>query len=102
MYTTKLNLGLLFALVAIVNAQAAVDKCPKDEIACLDIINSSQCIANVIIDGRPPLTKANLAMCVEHEGTASSLPGAEKFCRCTGCHTAQINEAIIKTFNCTQ
>ncbi|KAM7193686.1 hypothetical protein V8F20_008323 [Naviculisporaceae sp. PSN 640] len=74
----KLQVGLLFGLAAVINCQAVVDKCPWGELACLDIINSSQCIANVILDGRPPLTKANLAKCVEHEGTASDLPGAEK------------------------
>lgn len=72
------KISIFVALAAIINGQAVVDKCPRDEIACLDIINSSQCIANVIMDGRPPLTKANLAKCVEHEGTASTLPGAEK------------------------
>jgi len=72
------EMGLVIALVTLVNGQTLVDNCPKDEIACLDIINGSQCLAQTVIDGRPQLTKANLIKCIEHEGTASNLPGAEK------------------------
>lgn len=83
-----LEIGLIMALVALVDGQTLVDRCPKDEIACLDVVNGSQCLAQSIIDGRPPLTKANILKCVEHEGTASNLPGAEK----VGCELWLMNQ----------
>ncbi|KAL5378701.1 hypothetical protein DPSP01_008927 [Paraphaeosphaeria sporulosa] len=85
----------LFILVA---TAAAQDLCPKDEYACLDIINSSQCLAQLVIQKMSPLTKENMAKCVETEGVASSLPGAQKLCRCPGCHTEPINAAIRELF----
>lgn len=69
-------LALSFALVA--NAQAAQDPCPKDEYACLDVINSSQCIEQLVIERQAPATKEALIKCVEYEGTATNLPGAVK------------------------
>jgi hypothetical protein len=59
-------------------ANPAKDSCPKDEYACLDVINSSQCIEQLIIEKQAPVTKDALVKCVETEGTASSLPGAVK------------------------
>ena len=59
-------------------AQSTVDGCPKDEIACLDIINSSQCLEQVVLEKQSPVTKEALIKCVEYNGTASHLPGATK------------------------
>ncbi|KAK5654886.1 hypothetical protein OQA88_6924 [Cercophora sp. LCS_1] len=68
-------LALCLALVG-VNAQAA-EKCSAKDLACHDIMNSSQCIAQVV-DNKARLTKEALIKCVEHEGTASPLSGAAK------------------------
>jgi len=66
------------ALAAGTNAQETKPEgCPTTELACHDIMNSSQCIANAVDSQQAP-TKAALVACVEHEGTASSLPGAAK------------------------
>lgn len=76
--------GLYVALAAGTNAQGSKPEgCPTTELACHDIMNSSQCIANVV-DNQKTLTKAALVACVEHEGTASSLPGAAKASLCRG------------------
>jgi hypothetical protein len=53
-----------------------VDQCPHTELACHDIMNSSQCIAQVALN--EPVSKEAMIKCVEHEGTASTLPGAAK------------------------
>lgn len=57
---------------------AIEDRCPRDEYACIDVINSSQCIAQLAIDRLRPLTKESLAKCVEYEGVVSDLPGGVK------------------------
>ncbi|KAK0719489.1 hypothetical protein B0H67DRAFT_486577 [Lasiosphaeris hirsuta] len=41
-------------------------------------MNSSQCIEQIILEHLSPLSKEALIKCVEHEGTASNLPGASK------------------------
>lgn len=70
------RLCLLFAMA---NAQEhEVDKCPKDEIACHDVMNGSQCLAQIVMDNNPPISADALVKCVQHEGTASNLPGATK------------------------
>ncbi|KAL5396232.1 hypothetical protein PMIN03_002597 [Paraphaeosphaeria minitans] len=72
---------LFFALAALLTfapATATQDLCPKDEYACLDIINASQCLAQLVIQKMSPLTKENIIKCVETEGVASNLPGAQK------------------------
>ncbi|KAF9738800.1 hypothetical protein PMIN06_004549 [Paraphaeosphaeria minitans] len=92
---------LFFALAALLTfapATATQDLCPKDEYACLDIINASQCLAQLVIQKMSPLTKENIIKCVETEGVASNLPGAQKLCRCPGCHTEPINAAIREMF----
>lgn len=61
-----------------VSAQEVQDGCPKDELACHDIMNSSQCIEQLVIEELSPLTEEAMVKCVEHEGTASNLPGAAK------------------------
>lgn len=55
-----------------------VDECPKDEYACHDIMNSSQCIEQLIIEKLAPATREALIKCVEYEGTVTNLPGATK------------------------
>lgn len=57
---------------------ALEDKCPKGDYACIDIMNSSQCIEQLIIEKLAPATKEALIKCVEYEGVASTLPGAAK------------------------
>ncbi|KXX82739.1 hypothetical protein MMYC01_200872 [Madurella mycetomatis] len=69
--------GLGLASVS-VSAQEVQDGCPKDELACHDIMNSSQCIEQLVLEGLSPLTEEAMLKCVEHEGTASNLPGAAK------------------------
>lgn len=69
-------LALCWALVGA--ALAVEDKCPKTEVACIDVMNSSQCIEQIVLEHFQPLTAAALVKCVEYEGTASSLPGATK------------------------
>ncbi|KAK3990818.1 hypothetical protein QBC44DRAFT_368794 [Cladorrhinum sp. PSN332] len=74
---------LLFWLTVVVGARpqdSQQDGCPNTELACHDIMNSSQCIANVV-DNRVANPKEALIKCVEHEGTASNLPGAAKVSR---------------------
>ncbi|KAH6632550.1 hypothetical protein F5144DRAFT_612972 [Chaetomium tenue] len=53
-------------------------QCSDTDLACHDIMNSSQCIAQVALHGQGPLSKEDMIKCVEHEGTASNLPGAVK------------------------
>jgi len=57
---------------------AIKDSCPKDEIACLDVMNCSQCIEQLIIEKQAPATKEALIKCIETEGSASTLPGATR------------------------
>ncbi|KAK4155864.1 hypothetical protein C8A00DRAFT_13122 [Chaetomidium leptoderma] len=57
---------------------AEINQCPDTELACHDIMNSSQCIAGVVQGGSGSVTKEAMVKCVEHEGTASNLPGAVK------------------------
>ncbi|KAK1749384.1 hypothetical protein QBC47DRAFT_311961 [Echria macrotheca] len=98
-----------------------IDKCPKTEVACQDVINGSQCLAQIVMDNNPAISAESLAKCVQHEGTASNLPGATKvrlctqlayihqhvanksplpaqLCLCPGCHTPLLNAAISKYF----
>lgn len=73
-----INLGCLCLALVGANAQAVQDQCPKNEIACLDIINSSQCIEQLVVEKQAALTKDAMVKCVEYDGTASNLPGATK------------------------
>jgi hypothetical protein len=57
---------------------AQANGCPTTDLACHDIINSSQCIEQQVLEGNGTVTKAGMIKCVEYEGTASSLPGAVK------------------------
>ena len=78
--TTMFNksLGILclqFSLFLGVRAQAG---CPRADLACHDVMNGSQCLAQVIIDGRASMTREKVEQCVHHEGTASDLSGGAK------------------------
>ena len=55
-----------------------VEQCPDTDLACHDIMNSSQCIAQVALNAQGPVSKEAMIKCVEYEGTASNLPGAVK------------------------
>ncbi|KAH9909146.1 hypothetical protein F4778DRAFT_215291 [Xylariomycetidae sp. FL2044] len=77
---------------------AGAGGCPTDELACHDVMNSSQCIAQMILDQAAPVDEEALLGCLEYEGAASDLPAATKYCLCSGCHTAAINEAIAEMF----
>ncbi|KAK3360348.1 hypothetical protein B0T25DRAFT_565250 [Lasiosphaeria hispida] len=96
----RLGTGLSWLCLGLtgVSAQGVQDACPKNEIACHDVMNSSQCIEQIILERLSPLSKAALVKCVEHEGTASNLPGASKLCRCPGCHTTAINTVLAEMF----
>ncbi|KAK4221359.1 hypothetical protein QBC38DRAFT_377270 [Podospora fimiseda] len=70
----------LLTLAGATTQNSQQDGCPGTELACHDIMNSSQCIANVV-DNRVGNPREALIECVVHEGTASNLPGASKVCR---------------------
>jgi hypothetical protein len=78
MIFTTSALALLFAARTSVAQNQTRDGCPKDDYACIDVINSSQCIEQLVIEKLAPVTKEALARCVEYEGTATKMPGAAK------------------------
>ncbi|KAK4032525.1 hypothetical protein C8A01DRAFT_20405 [Parachaetomium inaequale] len=120
----RFEIRLLGVLLWLHGAVAQTNQCPDTELACHDIMNSSQCISQVVLESNNATvsaTKEAMIKCVEHEGTASNLPGAVKvsstlfyksptfhgqclddglgqFCRCPGCHTQPINDVIAKLF----
>lgn len=69
------NIFPLYVLVGLVYAQE-VDKCPKNEYACLDVINSSLCLSQ----NAPQGSGEAMAKCVEYDNSASNLTGAVKVC----------------------
>jgi len=71
---THLLCMLLFFANFTIHAQT-VDGCPKNEHACLDVINSSFCLQSNVGSGAAADV---LAQCVSYDGAASSLPGATK------------------------
>jgi len=73
-FATHLTCIFLFLAKLTVNAQT-VDGCPKNEHACLDVINSSYCLQ---LNAGAEATAEVLAQCVSYDGAASSLPGATK------------------------
>lgn len=73
-----LKINLLTLLFTLVGVKALEDGCPKGEIACLDVMNSSQCIEQLILENSAPVTKEALVKCVVNEGSASDLPGGTK------------------------
>jgi hypothetical protein len=74
----KLALFILFAAGTIIAQNQTRDGCPKDEYACIDVIKSSQCIEQLVIEKLAPATHEALAKCVEYEGTVTKIPGASK------------------------
>lgn len=66
-------------LVGLGAAQEPVEKCSAKDLACHDLMNSSQCIAQVV-DNKSRSMKEALVKCVMHEGTASPLSGEAKVC----------------------
>jgi hypothetical protein len=68
----------LYSIIMGARTQAVQDQCPKSEYACLDVINSSQCIEQLVLEKQAPATKEALIKCVEYEGTVTTLPGATK------------------------
>ncbi|KAI0157966.1 hypothetical protein GGR52DRAFT_564689 [Hypoxylon sp. FL1284] len=91
------SLRLLWLVFACANAQTTPLSCPTEELACHDIMNSSQCIAQSILGQASP-SKDALLKCLEYEGAASDLPPETKYCLCNGCHSTPINDAIVKMF----
>jgi hypothetical protein len=76
MRITSTCMGVLLGVRGVMADE--VDQCSDTELACHDIMNSSQCIAQVALN--EPVSKEAMIKCVEHEGTASNLPGAAKVC----------------------
>lgn len=71
--------AVFLCVAAMVAAQNQTrDGCPKDEYACIDVMNSSQCLEQLVIEKLAPATKEALVKCVEYEGTATKIPGASK------------------------
>lgn len=69
----------LFGFVSMgIGALTQGNQCPDTELACHDIMNSSQCIGQLVLEGSKSPTREAMIKCVEHEGTASNLPGAVK------------------------
>ena len=56
------------------SAQGAENKCPWEEYACFDVINSSLCLSQNAARG----TAEQLAKCVTYDNGMSDLPGAAK------------------------
>ncbi|KAI1762803.1 hypothetical protein GGR53DRAFT_500106 [Hypoxylon sp. FL1150] len=94
---STISLRVLYFAFAFANAQATERSCPTEELACHDIMNSSQCIAQQILGQASP-SKDALLKCLEYEGVASPLPPAIKYCLCNGCHSTPINDAIVELF----
>jgi hypothetical protein len=73
-------LTISFGLLGVVNSiptAVAEDLCPKNEYACFDVINSSLCLSQQATPGSGG-TNETMAKCVEFDGAASNLSGAEK------------------------
>lgn len=70
-------LALSLTLVGL-KAQTMVDGCPKEDIACLDVINSSQCLEQLIIEHDATVTKDAMIKCVDTEGASSNMTGSAK------------------------
>lgn len=74
------NLLAPLFLLALTTAQntTVVDLCPKGDYACLDVINSSQCLEQLVIESQAPVTKESMAKCVVFDESAVDLPGDVK------------------------
>ncbi|TVY75675.1 hypothetical protein LSUE1_G005181, partial [Lachnellula suecica] len=58
--------------------KALQDGCPKDEYACQDIINSSQCIEQLVLENLAPLTKEAMVKCVVFQDSVTNITGEAK------------------------
>ncbi|PVH69463.1 hypothetical protein DL98DRAFT_598634 [Cadophora sp. DSE1049] len=99
----KFLASILFLALAslptiLAQGQQFKDGCPKGSLECMDVINSSQCIEQLIIEKRGTLSKEALEKCVVYEGASSSETGSVKYCQCPGCHSAPINKVIGEMF----
>lgn len=82
MYRTTSVLALALTLVSLLpttlaaptTARAVENKCPWEEYACFDVINSSLCLSQQSTAGNPE----TMAACVTYDGAMSDLPGAQK------------------------
>ncbi|KUJ15834.1 uncharacterized protein LY89DRAFT_670375 [Mollisia scopiformis] len=90
----RIDLFALYLTLAVVHAQnqTVVDGCPKENYACLDVINSSQCIEELVIEKDAAITKDALEKCVDTEGAASNLTGAAK----VGAETSHIKVGHVE------
>jgi hypothetical protein len=71
---------LLVLCLALVGVQAE-EKCPTTEYACHDVIDSSRCLMETLLNpGGGNAT--TIAQCVEYAGSMSDLPGATKVSEC--------------------
>jgi len=114
--TNSLLTVIVTVLSILTTTLAEEDKCPKGDYACLDVINSSLCLSTNAGRGTEEALAA-MAKCVDYPGGMSDLPGAQKvsylsrrgetrsrliimmqLCRCPGCHSTSINEAIAKAY----
>ncbi|CAG8978559.1 hypothetical protein HYALB_00012433 [Hymenoscyphus albidus] len=92
----------LFSLIChFVPILALSDGCPKNEVACLDVMNSSQCIEQLILEGSAPVTKEALVKCVVNEGSASDLPGETKLYSPPFCRQLQDNTTLCTNSSTT-
>lgn len=85
---------ILALCLALMGVQAE-EKCPTDNLACHDVINSSLCLSQQATRNG---TAEQMAACVQYDNGMSTLPGKTKLCQCPGCHSAYINTAIEKLF----
>jgi hypothetical protein len=68
-------LALCLSLLSVKAQNATVDKCPKTDHACTDVINSSLCLSQ---GAAANASASTMAACVQYDGGASNLPGAVK------------------------
>ncbi|KAH7113259.1 hypothetical protein B0J11DRAFT_511488 [Dendryphion nanum] len=92
--TMRTGLNFLVLCLAFVSTKAE-EKCPTDNLACHDVINSSLCLSQQASRNG---TAESMAACVQYDNGMSTLPGKTKLCQCPGCHSAYINAAIEKLF----
>jgi len=76
---SKLALTTCLSLAIAQGQQLPIkDGCPKGNLECMDVINSSQCIEQLIIEKRGTMSKEALEKCVVYEGASSSEAGHVK------------------------
>ncbi|KAH7313169.1 hypothetical protein BKA65DRAFT_517459 [Rhexocercosporidium sp. MPI-PUGE-AT-0058] len=98
MYFPIYVLTLTFLAISHAQETSLQDGCPKGSLECMDVINSSQCIEQIVIEKRGTLSKKALEACVVYEGMSSEVAGSVKFCKCPGCHSEAINKVIEEMF----